>query len=158
MARQYIVEEALDLVMDDDSHEVFCLDSYDELGFEDNVDDCILETDATIDDTVVTTSDLEAGTEPATTSPSPSPAGDMESSIPSTPAATVTDNKWTDLLEPVNVAEFNEPVGPAVPVHSSPLKVFQLFFTSVMMDFIVTETNSYASLCMGKRSFRNGRE
>uniref|UniRef100_A0A1X7TYD8 Uncharacterized protein n=1 Tax=Amphimedon queenslandica TaxID=400682 RepID=A0A1X7TYD8_AMPQE len=85
MARQYNVEEALDLVMDDDSHEVFCPDSDDELGFEDDVDDCILATDVTIDDTVVTTSDLEAGTEPATTSPSP--AGDMESSLPSTPAA-----------------------------------------------------------------------
>ena len=39
MARHYNVEEALDLVMDDDSNEVFCLDSDDELGFEDDVDE-----------------------------------------------------------------------------------------------------------------------
>ena len=39
MARQYTGEEVLDLVMDDDPNEVFCLGSDDELGFEDDVDD-----------------------------------------------------------------------------------------------------------------------
>ena len=39
MARQYNAEEALDLVMDDDSNEVFCLGSDDKLGFEDISDD-----------------------------------------------------------------------------------------------------------------------
>uniref|UniRef100_A0A1X7TFZ8 Uncharacterized protein n=1 Tax=Amphimedon queenslandica TaxID=400682 RepID=A0A1X7TFZ8_AMPQE len=42
MARQYNVEEALDLVMDDESHEVYCPDSDDELGFEDD-DKCITD-------------------------------------------------------------------------------------------------------------------
>uniref|UniRef100_A0A1X7SWZ7 PiggyBac transposable element-derived protein domain-containing protein n=1 Tax=Amphimedon queenslandica TaxID=400682 RepID=A0A1X7SWZ7_AMPQE len=90
--------------MDDDSHEVLCQHSDDELGFEDDDDECI------------------------------------------------TDNKWTDLLEPVYVAEFTELVGPAVPIPPSPLKVFQLFFTSVIMYFI-TETNRYASLCMWDEKF-----
>ena len=39
MARQCNAEQALDLVMDDDINEVFCIGSDDELGFEDDSDD-----------------------------------------------------------------------------------------------------------------------
>uniref|UniRef100_A0A1X7UK56 Uncharacterized protein n=1 Tax=Amphimedon queenslandica TaxID=400682 RepID=A0A1X7UK56_AMPQE len=39
MARLYNADKALDLVMDDDSNEVFCSDSEDNLGFEDDVDE-----------------------------------------------------------------------------------------------------------------------
>ena len=39
MARLYNAEETLELVMDDDSNEVFCSDSEDDLGFEDDVDE-----------------------------------------------------------------------------------------------------------------------
>uniref|UniRef100_A0A1X7TTM2 Uncharacterized protein n=1 Tax=Amphimedon queenslandica TaxID=400682 RepID=A0A1X7TTM2_AMPQE len=55
MARLYNADEALDLVMDDDSNEVFCSDSEDDLGFEDDVDECILATDSMVDDDVVNT-------------------------------------------------------------------------------------------------------
>uniref|UniRef100_A0A1X7U1E4 Uncharacterized protein n=1 Tax=Amphimedon queenslandica TaxID=400682 RepID=A0A1X7U1E4_AMPQE len=109
MARQYDVEEAFDLAMNDDSHEVLSPHSDHQLGFEEDDNKCVLATDVTIDDTVVsTTTDFdETGTEPATTS---SPAGDVDLSSPSTPAATITDHKWTNFLEPVYVAEFTQPV------------------------------------------------
>ena len=57
-------------------------------------------------------------------------------------------------MEPVYVNEFTEPVGPAVTVPSSALKVFQLFFTSDIMDFIVAETNRYARCCMGDERYQ----
>uniref|UniRef100_A0A1X7TE81 PiggyBac transposable element-derived protein domain-containing protein n=1 Tax=Amphimedon queenslandica TaxID=400682 RepID=A0A1X7TE81_AMPQE len=102
-----------------------------------------------IDDDVVNTIDAGPGTEPAT---SLLPAGDMELSSPSSSAATITDYKWTDLLVPVYVDKFTEAVGSAVTVPSSPLKVFQLFFTSVIMEYIVRETNRYASRCQSVQS------
>ena len=63
----------------------------------------------------------------------------------------ISDYKWTDLLEPVYVNEFTEP---AVTVPSSPLKVFQQFFTSALMHYIVTETNWNASFCMGDEKYQ----
>uniref|UniRef100_A0A1X7VM62 Uncharacterized protein n=1 Tax=Amphimedon queenslandica TaxID=400682 RepID=A0A1X7VM62_AMPQE len=62
--------------MDDDSNEVFCSDSEDHLGFEDEIDECNHATDSMIDDDVVnTTIDAGPGTEHAA---SLLLAGDME--------------------------------------------------------------------------------
>ena len=56
-------------------------------------------------------------------------------------------------MEPVYVDEFTQAVGSAVTVPSSALKVFQLFFTSDIKDFIVAETIRYASCCMGDERY-----
>uniref|UniRef100_A0A1X7T2Q6 Uncharacterized protein n=1 Tax=Amphimedon queenslandica TaxID=400682 RepID=A0A1X7T2Q6_AMPQE len=62
--------------MDDDTNEVFCIGSDDELGFEDDDDshDCTLATDVAMNDAVT------GHVEPATTSPCP--ATDFELSSP----------------------------------------------------------------------------
>ena len=44
--------------------------------------------------------------------------------------------------------DFTEQTGPAVPVPSSP-QVFRLFFTSAILEYIVTKTNWYARLEVG---------
>ena len=60
----------------------------------------------------------------------------------------------SDLLQPVYVRDFTEQTGPAVPVPSSPLQVFRLFFTPAILEYIVTETNRYARLDMGEERYR----
>ena len=57
-------------------------------------------------------------------------------------------------MQPVYVREFTEETGPAVPVPSSPLQVFRLFFTPAILEYIVTETNRYARLDMGEERYR----
>ena len=57
-------------------------------------------------------------------------------------------------MQPVYVREFTEETGPAVPVPSSPLQVFHLFFTPAILEYIVTETNRYARLEMGEERYR----
>ena len=57
-------------------------------------------------------------------------------------------------MQPVYVREFTEETGPAVPVPSSPLQVFRLFFTPAILEYIVTETNRYARLEMGEERYR----
>ena len=57
-------------------------------------------------------------------------------------------------MQPVYVRDFTEQTGPAVPVPSSPLQVFRLFFTPAILEYIVTETNRYARLDMGEERYR----
>ena len=52
------------------------------------------------------------------------------------------------------VDPFTERVGPNVQLPSTPLEVFQLFFTSAMLDLIVEETNRYALSCMGEQKYQ----
>uniref|UniRef100_A0A1X7UMI4 PiggyBac transposable element-derived protein domain-containing protein n=1 Tax=Amphimedon queenslandica TaxID=400682 RepID=A0A1X7UMI4_AMPQE len=98
--------------------------------------------------------------EPATAS---CPAADIELSSPAAMSeeiiqqyfTDIIDYKWTDLLEPVYIQDFTEPVGPTVTIPSSPLREFQLFFTIAIMDYIVSETNRYACYCMGDDKYQN---
>ena len=52
------------------------------------------------------------------------------------------------------VDPFTERVGPNVQLPSTPLEVFQLFFTSAILDLIVEETNRYALSCMGEQKYQ----
>uniref|UniRef100_A0A1X7UCR2 PiggyBac transposable element-derived protein domain-containing protein n=1 Tax=Amphimedon queenslandica TaxID=400682 RepID=A0A1X7UCR2_AMPQE len=61
---------------------------------------------------------------------------------------------WSDLLQPVCFNDFNQEVGPAVTLPSSPLQVFRLFFTSTILQLIVNETNCYALLCLGQEKYQ----
>ena len=58
------------------------------------------------------------------------------------------------MLEPVIFNDFNQEVGPAVTLPSSPLQVFRLFFTSTILQLIITETNRYALLCLGQEKYQ----
>ena len=58
---------------------------------------------------------------------------------------------WTSSLSEVNVASFEEEVGPAVPLapNISVLGLFQMFMTPMLVASIVEQTNQYAHLVLG---------
>ena len=47
----------------------------------------------------------------------------------------------TSNLKPVTTAQFQSHVGPTVPISDSPLDVFQLFFTTPLLQKIVDDSN-----------------
>ena len=49
------------------------------------------------------------------------------------------------------------PVGPAIILPPTVLAIFQLFFTTAVVDIIVRETNIYAQQVLGRLQERNGR-
>ena len=53
---------------------------------------------------------------------------------------------WSNNYMPVTVDSFTESVGPTVPVPSSPLEAFMLYFTQSLLQLIVDETNRYAKI------------
>ena len=64
-------------------------------------------------------------------------------SPPSSPASTSASvpSMWTQSLQPVNIYPFQSQTGPTVPIPESPLEVFQLLFTTSLMQMIVDESN-----------------
>ena len=58
---------------------------------------------------------------------------------------------WSSSLSEVNVAPFEEEVGPAAALSPSisVLELFQMFFTSALVATIVEQTNEYARLVLG---------
>ena len=58
---------------------------------------------------------------------------------------------WTSTMSEVNVAAFNEDVGPMPSVNPaiSVLSLFQMFFTPALVATIVEQTNVYARLILG---------
>lgn len=53
----------------------------------------------------------------------------------------------------MNVRPFTETPGPTVPLPSSHLGIFSLFFTTSLLQYIVLQTNQYALECMGGEKF-----
>ena len=49
--------------------------------------------------------------------------------------------KWTTSLKSVNIEPFQSAVGPTVPIPDSPLEVFNLLFTTNLLQMIVDESN-----------------
>ena len=60
---------------------------------------------------------------------------------------------WSSTLTPVDVAPFTQPVGPTVPIPSSPVEVFTLFFTDDIMTFVVEQSNLYAKQVLGEERY-----
>ena len=60
----------------------------------------------------------------------------------------VDDICWSTDLKPITLHAFTENPGLRVPLSTSPLQVFSLFFTS-LLHFVVLQTNQYALECMG---------
>ena len=58
------------------------------------------------------------------------------------------DLQWTDVPTNVTVEPFTEEVGSRVPLSTRILEIFQLFFTTTLIDLIVEQTNLYASQVM----------
>ena len=57
--------------------------------------------------------------------------------------------EWSHNLIEVHIPLFTSQVGPIVDMPETPLGVFELFFTSEIMDDIVTESNRYAKQVLG---------
>ena len=72
-------------------------------------------------------------------------------SHPAPTACTSSSGSWSSTLSPVNIAPFTQPVGPTVPISTSELEVFQLFFTDDICSFITEQTNLYAQQILGEK-------
>ena len=60
---------------------------------------------------------------------------------------------WSSTLTPVDVAPFTQPVGPTVPISTSPVEVFTLFFTDDIVTHIVEQSNLYAKQVLGEERY-----
>ena len=61
--------------------------------------------------------------------------------------------QWSPTPKPISVTPFTETAGPKVPMPSSPLGIFSLFFTLDLMTYIVDQSNQFALECMGEERF-----
>ena len=59
-----------------------------------------------------------------------------------------TDQEWRDMTTDITVETFTKEVGPSVPISARIRDIFQLFFTTTLIDMIVDQTNLYASQVM----------
>lgn len=53
----------------------------------------------------------------------------------------------------MDVAPFTQPVGPTVPISTSPVEVFTLFFTDNIVTHIVEQSNLYAKQVLGEERY-----
>ena len=68
-------------------------------------------------------------------------------------SCSVDDISWSSDLKSITIKPFTGQCGPNVPLPSSPAGLFQLFFTTALLDYIVQQTNQYALECMGGEKF-----
>ena len=61
--------------------------------------------------------------------------------------------KWSAELTSVQVKPFSGNTGPQVPLPSSPLGIFSLFFTTSLLQYIMLQSNQCALECMGGEKF-----
>ena len=63
------------------------------------------------------------------------------------------DSTWSTTIKQLNIQAFTSPVGPTQDISSSPVEVFDLFFSPDLMEVIVKESNAYAKLAMGDEKY-----
>ena len=66
-------------------------------------------------------------------------------------SSTSPSGSWSTRLSPVDIAPFTQPVGPTVPIPTSELELFWLFFTDDICSFITEQTNVYAQQVLGEK-------
>ena len=66
---------------------------------------------------------------------------------------TEPNRRWTSVTSPIHIQPFASHAGPNVPIPTTPGRLFALFFTTQIVDIIVTETNRYAEQVMGCNTF-----
>ena len=79
-------------------------------------------------------------TSPGSSSTTPTFSGDQEST-------------WTATPKRVLIQPFTSSVGPSLDIPSSPLEVFDLFFSPDLLQIIVRESNTYANIVMGNDKY-----
>ena len=62
------------------------------------------------------------------------------------------ESTWSTTIKRLNIQPFTSPVGPTRDI-SSPLEVFDLFFSPDLMERIVRESNAYAKSAMGNEKY-----
>ena len=63
------------------------------------------------------------------------------------------ESTWSTTIKRLNIQPFTSPVGPTQDISSSPLEVFDLFFSPDLMERIVRESNAYAKSAMGNEKY-----
>ena len=63
------------------------------------------------------------------------------------------DSTWSTTIKRLSVHPFTSSVGPTQHISSSPLEVFDLFFSPDLMEKIVKESNAYAKIAMGDEKY-----
>ena len=63
------------------------------------------------------------------------------------------ESTWSTTIKQLNIQPFTSPVGPIQDISSSPLEVFDLFFSPDLMERIVRESNAYAMSAMGNEKY-----
>ena len=66
--------------------------------------------------------------------------------------------KWSSNEQDVIISPFTGEPGPKVTISSNPSEIFLTFFTTALLDLIVTETNRYASKCLKHDDWQTSRE
>ena len=121
-------QDVLD-AMDHSDEEDYDVDEPCMYGSDEEFSDLSGEEDNEDDDMDTSTPHSPLLTSPAT---SASPDSSHPGSLPPT---------WTSNLKPVTITLFQSAVGPTMPISDSPLGVFQLFFTTPLLQTIVDESN-----------------
>lgn len=68
-------------------------------------------------------------------------------------------SSWSSQLERIDIQPLSSPVGPTVDaIPESPLEIFELFFSSDLLDLIVEESNRYAREAMGDEKYTTWRK
>uniref|UniRef100_A0A1X7TJJ1 PiggyBac transposable element-derived protein domain-containing protein n=1 Tax=Amphimedon queenslandica TaxID=400682 RepID=A0A1X7TJJ1_AMPQE len=159
--RSFSAEEVLESVTNDTNDYIFD-GSDDELGFEDTSDDDRFtevsvesEIEEVIADLQERNGEMEHSgtmelTENAAIQDTCRQKEHMEEEMEHDGGS--TELSWSDLLEPVSYENFKDEKGPTTALPATPLEVFRLFFNSTITELLVTETNRYASLCLGEES------
>ena len=61
--------------------------------------------------------------------------------------------QWSSIVDNIHITLFSELAGPKVPIPPSVLRIFSLFFTSALLQYIVDQSNKFALECMGEEKF-----
>ena len=58
--------------------------------------------------------------------------------------------EWSEDLTPVHIPPFQSPFGPTLQIPDTPVSIFEMFFTSDILEVIVTQSNKYAHQVLGE--------
>ena len=58
--------------------------------------------------------------------------------------------EWSEYLTPVHIPPFSSPFGPTIEIPDTALSLFEMYFTSDILDVIVMQSNNYAHLFLGE--------
>ena len=66
------------------------------------------------------------------------------------------ESEWSETANEVVVEAFDQAIGPTISTSSDPTEMFLAFFTPELIDYIVVQTNWYASVCLSSTHCGDG--